>query len=79
MVFTHWMNRKANLHGVRGKRFYFPVFTWLVDVAINNAWALHRQVGGDLSDLQFRKAFRPSVSEGGNSVYPQVVQGTPWS
>ena len=63
MGFTDRMNQNVNLYriGVHGKKFYFPVFTWLVDVAMNNAWALHRQVEGDLSGLHFRREVASAI------------------
>ena len=29
--------------GIRGKIWWFPLFTWLVDVSIQNAWLLGRE------------------------------------
>lgn len=40
---------------IRGNRFYFPVFLWLLDVAMNNAWILSRSYGCTLDNLEFRR------------------------
>ncbi|KAG5867363.1 hypothetical protein JTB14_008415 [Gonioctena quinquepunctata] len=28
---------------IRGKKWYWPIFTWLIDVAVHNAWYLSRK------------------------------------
>lgn len=40
---------------VRGKKWNWPLVTWMFDVAINNAWRLHCCAGGNLSFLDFRR------------------------
>ncbi|RVE42918.1 hypothetical protein evm_012446 [Chilo suppressalis] len=40
---------------IRGKKWWWPIFTWLIDVAINNSWILMRQSGKDISQLAFRR------------------------
>ena len=44
--------------GLRGKKWWFPVFTWLVDVSLQNAWLLGRNSGADECDtlLEFRRS-----------------------
>ncbi|XP_046404157.1 piggyBac transposable element-derived protein 3-like [Ischnura elegans] len=43
--------------GIRGKKWWWCIFTWLVDVSLNNAWVLHKKSGKTLSQLQFRRSF----------------------
>ncbi|XP_050305583.1 piggyBac transposable element-derived protein 3-like [Anthonomus grandis grandis] len=40
---------------VRGKKWYFPLFFHCVDMASQNSWQLHRNNGGTLDQLQFRR------------------------
>lgn len=40
---------------VRGKKWYFPLITHLLDAAEQNAWQLHRKQGGKLDHLAFRR------------------------
>jgi len=39
--------------GVRGKKWWWPLFTWLLDAAIHNAWIIARSTGSDLPQLEF--------------------------
>lgn len=49
-------NNIANYRiNIRGNRFYFPIFLWLLDVAMNNAWLLSRAYGCALDNLEFRR------------------------
>lgn len=41
--------------GVRGKKWWFPIFTWLLDTAIHNAWILKRKTEKSLPFLDFRR------------------------
>lgn len=40
---------------IRGKKWYFPLITHCVDMAVHNSWQLHRQRGGELDQLKFRR------------------------
>lgn len=40
---------------IRGKRYYFPIFMWLIDVCVSNAWILSRSFGLNLDNLEFRR------------------------
>lgn len=40
---------------IRGKKWWWPIFTWLIDVSVHNAWILMRKAGSDISQLQFRR------------------------
>lgn len=50
------MDQNVNVYriGIRGKKWWWPIFTWLVDVAIENAWQLSRLAGNKSSQLKFR-------------------------
>ena len=40
---------------LRAKKWYWCVFTWLVDISIQNAWLLQKKCGGGLSQVQFKE------------------------
>lgn len=42
--------------GIRGKKWYWSIFTWLLDSAMHNAWILFKKSTGELiPNLQFRR------------------------
>lgn len=42
--------------GIRSKKWWWPIFTWLLDVSIQNAWILYRrETDNKMSQLQFRR------------------------
>lgn len=40
---------------IRSKKWWWCLFTWLLDVAIENAWTLHKKAGHKMTQLQFRR------------------------
>ena len=48
-------NINNNRISIRGKKWWWSIFTWLVDVSIQNAWFLSRQVGNNISHLNFKR------------------------
>lgn len=54
---TDRLNQMVNKYrvGIQGKKFYFPIFTWLIDVSLNNAWRLSRMTGTQKTFLDFRR------------------------
>lgn len=40
---------------IRGKKWWWPIFTWLLDVAVLNAWQIHKSVGSAFTSLEFRR------------------------
>lgn len=40
---------------IRGKKWYFPLFSHCVDMVVQNSWHLHKNDGGTLDQLQFRR------------------------
>ena len=70
--------------GVRGKKWWWSLFTWLIDVSINNAWILMRNCGSTITELDSRREIvetylttyrclprgggRPSTSKSGGHV-----------
>lgn len=48
---------------VRGNKWYFPIVTWLLDVAVQNGWLLHKSTGGSLTLFQFRRAIAVAYLE----------------
>ena len=39
----------------RGKKWYWSIFTWFVDIAIQNCWVLHKKCGGNLRQFDFKE------------------------
>ena len=54
---TDRMNQNVNKYRIKiqGKKFYWHIFTWFLDVSVANGWMLHREAGGDLDLLEFRR------------------------
>ena len=54
---TDRMDENVSLYriGLRGKKWWWPIFTWLVDVSICNAWTLSRGAGSCVTQLKFRR------------------------
>jgi len=41
--------------GIRGKRWWWPIFTRILDTAMHNAWILTKGVGSSMPQLEFRQ------------------------
>ncbi|KAJ8941966.1 hypothetical protein NQ314_010185 [Rhamnusium bicolor] len=41
--------------GIRSKKWWWCIFTWLIDVSIVNAWIIQRKSGKAISQLDFRR------------------------
>lgn len=54
---TDRMDEDVSRHriGIRGKKWYWPLFTWMIDAAINNAWVLYKCSGRPITNLNFRR------------------------
>ncbi|XP_064486109.1 piggyBac transposable element-derived protein 3-like [Ornithodoros turicata] len=54
---TDRMDENVSLYriAVRGKKWWWPIFTWLVDVVVHNAWLVLRKSGTDIRQLEFRR------------------------
>lgn len=46
---------------IRGKKWYFPLIAHCIDASIQNAWHLHRQDGGDMDQLKFRRRIATTI------------------
>lgn len=42
--------------GIHGKKWWSSIFTWMIDVSIQNAWQLHRVACPEMPQLDFRRA-----------------------
>jgi hypothetical protein len=40
---------------MRGKKWYWPLVTYFLDMATSNSWVLYRLAGGDLTHLDYRR------------------------
>jgi hypothetical protein len=58
---------------VSGKKWFWPVVTWLVDTGMHNAWQLHKKSGGIMKLLAFKKELVLHHPQKGNS-NPQQKQ-----
>ncbi|KAJ8951533.1 hypothetical protein NQ314_007664 [Rhamnusium bicolor] len=54
---TDLMDENINRYriGIRGKKWWWCIFSWLVDVTIQNAWILYKKSGHNCTQLQFRR------------------------
>lgn len=41
--------------GIHGKKWWSCIFTWMIDVAVKNAWQLHRVEHPEMPQLDFRR------------------------
>lgn len=48
---------------IRGKKWYFPLICHCIDMALQNAWQLHRINMGDKDQLSFRRAVAMNMLE----------------
>nr|CAH7753597.1 unnamed protein product [Callosobruchus chinensis] len=58
-------NQNISLYriSVRKKKWYFPLFAQCVDMAVHNAWQLHRFQGGKIDQLKFWRALTGNLLE----------------
>ena len=49
-------NYNAYRIGIRGEKLWWSIFTWGVDVSMQNSWILYRCVNKDISLLDFRRS-----------------------
>ncbi|XP_048006721.1 piggyBac transposable element-derived protein 3-like [Leguminivora glycinivorella] len=54
---TDLMDQNINTYriGIRGKKWWWPIFTYLIDASICNAWSLSRKSGNPINQLDFRR------------------------
>lgn len=54
---TDLMDENINRHrfAKRGEKWWWAIFTWLLDVAVQNACQIHKGVGFTFTSLEFRK------------------------
>lgn len=48
---------------IRGKKWYFPLFAHCIDMIEHNAWQIHKQQGGTMDHLAFRRAVTVNMLE----------------
>lgn len=48
---------------IRGKKWYFPLIAHGLDMAIQNAWQLHRDYGGKMDQYAFRRSITKGILE----------------
>ncbi|KAF2881034.1 hypothetical protein ILUMI_25141 [Ignelater luminosus] len=62
---VHRCDQNLSLYrtSIRGKKWYFPLFTHCIDMVIENAWQLHRISGGNLNQLAFPRAVACGILE----------------
>lgn len=42
--------------GIRGNKWCWCIFTWMVDTCVNNTRRLHKNAGGTMSQLDFKRS-----------------------
>lgn len=54
---TDQMDANINVYkiGIRGKKWWWPIFTWLIDCCIQNSWIIYRKHNPSVTQLQFRR------------------------
>lgn len=54
---TNQMDSNINVYriGIRGKKWWWPIFTWLIDSCIQNSWILYKKYNPDETQLNFRR------------------------
>ncbi|KAJ6648805.1 PiggyBac transposable element-derived protein 3 [Pseudolycoriella hygida] len=54
---TDRTNQNVNAYriSIRGKKWWWCLFTWMVDASVQNAWQLARKSNANLNQLQFRR------------------------
>ena len=40
---------------IRGEKWYWSIFTWMIDATLQNAWFLHKKSGGGLAQFEFKE------------------------
>lgn len=52
---TDQMDANINVYriGIRGKKWWWPIFTWLVDSCVQNAWITYRKHNPNVTQLMF--------------------------
>lgn len=48
-------NVNAYRVSIRGKKWWWPLFTWMLDISVQNAWQLARKQNPQLVQLQYRR------------------------
>jgi Transposase IS4 len=62
---------------IGGKKWYWPVTTWLLDTAMSNAWQLHKKSGGGLTLLEFKREVVCSILRGAAATRGQQLSPGP--
>lgn len=44
-----------NRINIRGKKWYWPLLTWLIDAAVHNAWTLYKNSGRKMTNFKFKR------------------------
>jgi len=54
---TDRMDENISLYriAIRGKKWWWPIFAWILDTAIHNAWILAKGAGSTIPQLEFRR------------------------
>jgi hypothetical protein len=61
---------------IGGKKWYWTIVTWLLDTSLQNAWQLHKKVGGSLTYLNFRREVVCVVLKAGAEVRKRNTSGS---
>lgn len=71
--------------GIHGKKWWWSLFTWLIDVTITNSWRLYVNSGYNVTQLEFRRTivqkyltqFKNTLKRKGrpSSIISRVLEG----
>lgn len=52
-----------NRISIRGKKWYWPLLTWLIDAAVHNAWTLYKNSGRKITNFKFKRILARSYMQ----------------
>nr|CAH7715961.1 unnamed protein product [Callosobruchus chinensis]CAH7742158.1 unnamed protein product [Callosobruchus chinensis] len=54
---------------IRGKKWYFSLLSHCIDMAITNAWHIHKKRGNAMDQLAFRRSIAMTILEQNKKEY----------
>lgn len=52
-----------NRISIRGKKWYWPLLTWLIDACVHNAWTLYKSSGRKITNFKFKRILARSYMQ----------------
>jgi hypothetical protein len=60
-----------------GKKWYWPVVTWLLNTSVHNAWQLHKRSGGTMKLLSFKRELVCAIPRSAAATHTRRIQTGP--